>query len=140
MLLSNAIPILPPNFQKALVRLHKPEEKITIFRQLKHKPMANSDQFSRRKFISSSTLGTMGVLSATSLLTSCSNQKQKTVEVQLPELLDQAPDGRPLRAGLIGCGGRGTGAASTLWTPGRTLKLWLWEMFFRIKLTNAVPN
>jgi myo-inositol 2-dehydrogenase / D-chiro-inositol 1-dehydrogenase len=123
MRLSNAIPILPPNFQKALVRLHKPEEKITIFRQLKHKPMANSDQFSRRKFISSSTLGTMGVLSATSLLTSCSNQKPKTVEVQLPPLLDQAPDGRPLRAGLIGCGGRGTGAAINFVDAGPNLEI-----------------
>jgi myo-inositol 2-dehydrogenase / D-chiro-inositol 1-dehydrogenase len=85
--------------------------------------MANSDQFSRRKFISSSTLGTMGVLSATSLLTSCSNQKPKTVEVQLPPLLDQAPDGRPLRAGLIGCGGRGTGAAINFVDAGPNLEI-----------------
>ena len=85
--------------------------------------MATSDHFSRRKFISSGTLGTMGVLSAASLLTSCSTPKTKTTEVLLPELLFQAPDGKPLRAGLIGCGGRGTGAALNFVDAGPNLEI-----------------
>ena len=37
--------------------------------------------------------------------------------------LDQAPDGPELKAGLIGCGGRGTGAAIDFLNAGPNLKI-----------------
>ena len=35
-----------------------------------------------------------------------------------PDFIDQAPDGKPLKAGLVGCGGRGTGAALQFMSAG----------------------
>ena len=40
-----------------------------------------------------------------------------------PVLLDRAPDGKPLKAGLIGCGGRGTGAAINFLNAGSDLQI-----------------
>jgi predicted dehydrogenase len=41
----------------------------------------------------------------------------------LPQLLDQAPDGPVLKAGLVGCGGRGTGAAIDFLNSGPNLQI-----------------
>jgi len=41
----------------------------------------------------------------------------------MPTLLEQAPDGPPLRAGVIGCGGRGTGAARNFLDAGPNLSI-----------------
>ncbi len=38
-------------------------------------------------------------------------------------MLDQAPDGPVLKAGLIGCGGRGTGAAINFLDAGPNLQI-----------------
>lgn len=76
---------------------------------------------SRRNFLGNVALGTVGAIGAAKLLSSCSGEK--TVEVELPPLLDQAPDGQPLKAGLIGCGGRGTGAAINFLNAGPNLSL-----------------
>ncbi len=70
-------------------------------------------QISRRNFI-----GTMAV--ASSILIACAKPKRELV---LPPLLETAPDGRELKAGLIGCGGRGTGAAINFLKAGPKLKL-----------------
>ena len=67
-----------------------------------------NEGINRRNFIAKTSIGTIG---AAALLAACSTGKPKKEEIQLPELLDQAPDGKVLKAGLIGCGGRGTGAA-----------------------------
>ena len=85
--------------------------------------MEHSNQYNRRKFITGTTLGTMGIMSAPSLITSCSGPSGRQEEVLLPELLEQAPDGRPLKAGLIGCGGRGTGAAINFVDAGPNLEI-----------------
>ncbi len=79
--------------------------------------------FSRRKFIAgAAALGAAGVAGLNPLV-SCSAGNNKNVslvtgkpfkkpeELSVPPLLDAAPDGQPLKAGVIGCGGRGTGAA-----------------------------
>jgi myo-inositol 2-dehydrogenase / D-chiro-inositol 1-dehydrogenase len=75
------------------------------------------NNFSRRKFLAGaaalSAAGTMGA----GLITSCSGgatstgNTRKVSDLKLPPLLDKAPDGPPLKAGVIGCGGRGSGAA-----------------------------
>ncbi len=42
---------------------------------------------------------------------------------KLPRFLDQAPDGDTLRAGLVGCGGRGSGAAINFLDAGPNLEI-----------------
>ena len=74
----------------------------------------------RRNFIVKTTLGTMA---ATSFFTSYSAKASKNKTNQLPEMPDQAPDGKILKAGLIGCGGRGTGAAVNFLNAGPNLQI-----------------
>ena len=71
----------------------------------------------RRDFLKVSALGVAAAVAAPSILTSCGGGVPKIVplrqpgEYYIPDLPDKAPEGRPLRAGLVGCGGRGRGAA-----------------------------
>jgi predicted dehydrogenase len=79
---------------------------------------------SRRSFISRSALASVGTIGAMNLLSSCSEKTvTKKVEQKLPPLPDRAPDGKPLKAGLIGCGGRGTGAAVNFLDAGPNLEI-----------------
>jgi len=85
--------------------------------------MKNENNLSRRNFLKTTALaGTVGVIGgggATGLLSSCSSDNKKTGKTPLkepgsyyvPDLPDLADDGRELKAGVIGCGGRGSGAA-----------------------------
>jgi myo-inositol 2-dehydrogenase/D-chiro-inositol 1-dehydrogenase len=85
--------------------------------------MENKKEFNRRDFISSTAMAAVGTLSAVQLLNSCSGNSTKKEEVKLPELLNLAPDGKVLKAGLIGCGGRGTGAAINFLDAGPNLQI-----------------
>ncbi len=75
----------------------------------------------RRQFLTGGAmLGTAAVL-APALLTSCNGAaetKNKPLraegEYYVPDLMDKAIEGRELKAGLIGCGGRGKGAINNL--------------------------
>ena len=49
--------------------------------------------------------------------------ESKAVDYEFPPLLDKAPDGKKLRAGLVGCGNRGTGAALNFLAAGNDLEL-----------------
>ena len=70
----------------------------------------SESNFSRRKFLTSAaTIGAVGVIGV-NVLSSCSGPKKPTVALNLPPLLTLAPDGPPLKVGIIGCGGRGSGA------------------------------
>ena len=83
--------------------------------------MSRKTTVSRREFLSSAgVIGATGALSAGGLFTACkggsSNETTYTPlrpadEVYIPDLPDKAMDGKPIRVGLVGCGGRGTGAA-----------------------------
>jgi len=76
---------------------------------------------SRRNFLGkAATVGVAGVVAPT-IITSCAREAKKTVEV--PVMLDQAPDGPVLKAGVIGCGGRGTGAAIDFLNAGPNLQI-----------------
>ena len=55
------------------------------------------------------------------LLAGCSRETKKVVPI--PTMLDQAPDGPVLKAGVIGCGGRGTGAAINFLNAGPNLQI-----------------
>ncbi len=92
-------------------------------------------QISRRKFLGSAaaagaitTLGTMATVGSAGLVTSCSGDTKKKKytnieELKLPPLLEKAPDGKPLKAGLVGCGGRGVGAAINFLKSGNGLSI-----------------
>jgi len=58
--------------------------------------------FNRREFVGLGAAATAGILLG------CAQQKKV---YNLKPFLDQAPDGIEIKAGLVGCGGRGTGAA-----------------------------
>ncbi|SHF47385.1 Predicted dehydrogenase [Mariniphaga anaerophila] len=92
----------------------------------------SSNNFSRRKFLSSAAavgaVGAMGV----GTLSSCAGGGTagdtgiydfKKREYKLPPMLDTAPDGQELKAGIIGCGGRGSGAAINFLDAGPNLKI-----------------
>jgi len=67
-------------------------------------------EVSRRSFLKKSTVATtIGAIGVSSLLSSCANKKSHE-ELGLPPLLNRAPKGKKLKAGLVGCGHRGTGA------------------------------
>lgn len=72
---------------------------------------------SRRDFFSTSAVvGVVGTIGASAVMASCAGGAEKLVPLQslsgayIPDLVDKAIDGKPLKAGVIGCGGRGSGA------------------------------
>src|SRR5690554_1625867 len=84
--------------------------------------MKKENSYSRRSFLKSTALaGTVGMIGggSTGFLSSCSSDKKNGDKIPLrepgsyyiPELPDLADDGKELKAGVIGCGGRGSGAA-----------------------------
>jgi len=76
---------------------------------------------SRRNFIGkAAAVGVTGIVVPT-ILSGCSRGSKKSVEA--PVLLDRAPDGPVLKAGLVGCGGRGTGAAINFLDAGPNLQI-----------------
>lgn len=90
--------------------------------------MKKNGKLDRRSFFKHSAVGTLGAISVPSILTSCagggSDQDSKTkIKADVPEILAKAPDGQPLKAGLVGCGGRGTGAAINFIDSGDGLEI-----------------
>jgi len=77
----------------------------------------NKSAFNRRQFI--------GALAATgAVAAACSGGKTtKQVDYDLTTLLDKAPDGEEIRAGVIGCGGRGSGAAMNFLDAASNVKI-----------------
>ena len=75
-------------------------------------------KISRKEFLTySAALGVSGIL-GTSLLSSCGRNKfvplKQPGEYYIPELPDKAIDGKELKVGVVGCGGRGSGAVMDL--------------------------
>jgi myo-inositol 2-dehydrogenase/D-chiro-inositol 1-dehydrogenase len=83
--------------------------------------MESKSELSRRRFISKTAIAAAGTFGAAQILSACSGNSKK--EILLPELLNSAPDGKVLKAGLIGCGGRGTGAAINFLDAGPNLEI-----------------
>lgn len=84
----------------------------------------------RRDFLASTALiGASVPVAMNPLLTSCSSfEKGSKVKVTPEELgmysfVDKAPDGKPIRAALVGCGDRGTGAAFNFLNAGNGLSI-----------------
>ncbi|MDR2469277.1 MAG: Gfo/Idh/MocA family oxidoreductase [Tannerella sp.] len=96
------------------------------------------ESISRRSFLKSSALagaaGVVGTGSAASVLTSCGGGKCESAccsgkplkepgTYYVPDLVDFAADGKELKAGIIGCGGRGSGAAFNFLAAANGLKI-----------------
>jgi len=80
-------------------------------------------QISRRNFLGkAATAGAVGAVGMPLLMSSCKTGKVPQ-DLVLPPLLDTAPDGEVLTAGVIGCGGRGSGAAVNFLSAGPNLKV-----------------
>ncbi|MEN8157205.1 MAG: Gfo/Idh/MocA family oxidoreductase [Bacteroidota bacterium] len=84
--------------------------------------MKPTNKTSRRRFLENTAIGAIGVIGASQLVKACSTGGT-TGEVVAPEFLRAAPDGAPLKAGVIGCGGRGSGAAVNFLNAGPGLSV-----------------
>jgi predicted dehydrogenase len=92
-------------------------------KNLKKQPLTGKNELSRRSFITKTTLASIGALGAANMISSCYDSGIRRIKEKLPVLLDQAPNGKLLKAGLIGCGGRGTGAAINFLDAGTNLEI-----------------
>lgn len=90
--------------------------------------MQSNEKITRRTFIG-------GVAAASALFVACS--KSTSRKVYIPPLLEQAPDGPLLKAGLIGCGGRGTGAALNFLNAGPNLTVTTLGDVFQDRIDSA---
>jgi myo-inositol 2-dehydrogenase / D-chiro-inositol 1-dehydrogenase len=85
----------------------------------------------RREFFTASALGgaalTLGVTPLAGSLTGCSGEnvtnKSSAADLGMFSFSEKAPDGQPLRGALIGCGGRGSGAATQFLLAGSNLSI-----------------
>jgi myo-inositol 2-dehydrogenase/D-chiro-inositol 1-dehydrogenase len=83
-----------------------------------------NNNFSRRKFITGAAVVGAAGITGFNPLTACSAGTKSNIslitgnpfnsldKLLIPPLLEKAPDGPVLKAGVIGCGGRGSGAAT----------------------------
>ena len=91
----------------------------------------------RRSFLKTSSIGALGTIGIPAILTGCSNSARKNKplrEIIVPEIREKAPDGKPLKAGLVGCGDRGTGAALDFLNAGDGLQITAIGDIFKDKL------
>jgi myo-inositol 2-dehydrogenase / D-chiro-inositol 1-dehydrogenase len=84
--------------------------------------MSEQRNLSRRSFLTSATAVTAAGLVVTgAVLNACSTEKKPVVEAK--KFNDVAPDGKLIKAAVIGCGGRGTGAAINFLDAGPNLQI-----------------
>ena len=94
---------------------------------------------SRREFIGA--VGVVGAVGAAAVAAAgCSKVGERYVGYLYPPLLDEAPDGPPLKAGLVGCGGRGTGAAAQFLSAGPNLEITALADVFRDRMERCRRN
>jgi len=104
----------------------------------------NSNNYSRRSFISATLAAGITGSMGSGLFSACtSGNNNESVfsyrkrDLNLPPYLDKAPDGLQLKAGLIGCGGRGTGSAINFIDAGNGLTIWALGDVFQDRVDNC---
>ncbi len=96
-----------------------------------------SKYLSRRKFIGdAAAIGALGALGIGAVASSCSRRPTYVA----PVFPDQAPDGPLLKAGLIGCGNRGTGAAINFLDAGPNLEIVALSDVLEDRMANCREN
>jgi myo-inositol 2-dehydrogenase / D-chiro-inositol 1-dehydrogenase len=86
----------------------------------------------RREFMGNAAgIGILGAIGTGYLLSSCAKRQPA------PVFYDRAPDGPLLKAGLIGCGGRGTGAAINFLRSGPNLQITALGDIFQHSIDNC---
>jgi myo-inositol 2-dehydrogenase / D-chiro-inositol 1-dehydrogenase len=95
--------------------------------------METKENNNRRVFLKeAAAFAALGVLGTGAILQSCSNEKPvKAAELTF---IDTAPDGKTLKIGLIGCGGRGTGALFNFINAGNGIEISALADVFQDKL------
>ena len=89
----------------------------------------SEEKMDRRGFLKASTvLGIGSVVGASALLSACKGGDglvplKQPGEFYVPELPDKAIDGKELKVGVIGCGGRGSGAVKNLLDAANGIKV-----------------
>ncbi len=89
----------------------------------------SEEKMNRRGFLkASSILGVGSVVGASALLAACSKEEKPVPlkqpgEFYVPELPDKAIDGKELKVGLVGCGGRGRGAVQNVLEAANNIKV-----------------
>lgn len=84
----------------------------------------NSNEYdnSRRKFLrNAAAAGILGTIGTNILFSSCKSDEKR--DYCYPPMLAQAPDGPLLKAGVVGCGYRGTGAAINFLNSGPNVEI-----------------
>ena len=86
------------------------------------------NKMNRRDFLQRSTiLGVGGIVGVSALASACKGPKyvplRKPEEYYIPELPDKAAPGREINVGVIGCGGRGSGAIQNLFDAADGIRL-----------------
>jgi myo-inositol 2-dehydrogenase / D-chiro-inositol 1-dehydrogenase len=76
----------------------------------------------RRKFLGTTALAGIGIVGAGAILNSC-KRSSDAKPLGLPPILNGAPKGKKLKAGLVGAGARGTGAAINFISAGPDLEI-----------------
>ncbi len=97
----------------------------------------NGNSPSRREFIgTAAAIGAAGAVGA--IVSGCSGGvMDQYADYHYPPLLESAPDGPVLKAGLIGCGGRGTGAAGQFVSAGPNLEITALADMFQDRLDSC---
>ncbi len=90
----------------------------------------SSNKMSRKDFLSlSAVAGVSTLVGSSALMTSCGEKAPEYTPLKqlegayIPVLNDKADDGKELKAGVIGCGGRGSGAIVNLLTAANGIKV-----------------
>lgn len=106
--------------------------------------MSKKNSLNRRQFFTgAAVVSAVGAVGAGAILSSCSGGKDKLVplkpesELYIPDLMDKAKDGKPLKAGVIGCGGRGSGAAQNFLDAGPNLQIVALGDLFQDRIDNC---
>lgn len=86
------------------------------------------NKMNRRDFLQRSTiLGVGGIVGVSALASACKGPKyvplRKPEDYYIPELPDKAVSGREIKVGVIGCGGRGSGAIQNLFDAADGIRL-----------------